>query len=272
MGEIISMKYDFLFKEVMSDKKILRLFLSDVLDIPAEEILQITYQNPFLRKRRRQEKQGILDLIVEFNNQTKVNIELQIKWHLRWDKRDLFYLARMYADDLRSGEKYDKLKKCICISILDFNYTNREKYHTVYRLRDSEGNEFSDLFEVHTIELGKKLNGNKLDDWIRLFNATTEGELKMIASKNVGVQMAAMKIRKLSLTQKIRILYEAHMKEIRDRKWFADGTREEGRLEGIIEVYQEIGMSRSGVVLKIADRFQLPEEQARQIVEKYWKK
>lgn len=43
--------------------------------------------------------------------------------------------------------------------MLDFDYTGQEKYHTVYRMRDADGNEFSDLFEVHIIELGKKLQG-----------------------------------------------------------------------------------------------------------------
>ena len=47
MGEILSMKYDFLFKEVMSDEEILRKFLSDVLGVAEKEIKQIKYLNPF---------------------------------------------------------------------------------------------------------------------------------------------------------------------------------------------------------------------------------
>ena len=40
------------------------------------------------------------------------------------------------------------------------------------------------IFEVHIIELRKKLNGStKVDDWIRLFNAKTEDELDMIQTK-----------------------------------------------------------------------------------------
>ena len=32
----------------------------------------------------------------------------------------LFYLAKMYDEDLRSGQDYSRLKKCISIGILDF--------------------------------------------------------------------------------------------------------------------------------------------------------
>lgn len=76
----------------------------------------------------------------------------------------------MYTDDLRVGENYAKLKKSISISILDFDYTDGASYHSVYYLRDENGRQFTDLFEVHIIELRKNLNGqNPVDDWIRFF-------------------------------------------------------------------------------------------------------
>ena len=57
------------------------------------------------------------------------------------------------------------------ISILDFNLTDRSRYHGVYRLRDEDGYEFTDAMEIHVIELKKKLTGEgEVDDWIRFFN------------------------------------------------------------------------------------------------------
>lgn len=126
-----------------------------------------------------------------------------------------------------------------------------------------------------------------MDEWIRLMNARTEEELEMmIASKNIGVRMAAMKMKKLNLIQNIRWLYEAHMKEKRDRKWIEDGIREEaraagleegraegladGELRGNINAYQEMGVSKSETIEKIAERFQLSKNEATQSVEKYW--
>lgn len=42
-----------------------------------------------------------------------------------------------------------------------------------------QGNDYSDLLELHTIELQKKLHGDtRLDDWIRLFNVRSEEEFE----------------------------------------------------------------------------------------------
>lgn len=127
------------------------------------------------------------------------------------------------------GEDYTRLKRCICISLLDFNLDQREKYHRVYRLRDQNGCEFSDLFEIHIIELGKELDGRKqVDDWIRLLNAETEGDLKMIKTNNTGILTAVQEIREMGLSRALRVVYEQRLKEIRDRKAQDDYVREEG--------------------------------------------
>ena len=124
----------------------------------------------------------------------------------------------MYTDDLRVGEDYSRLKKSITISLLDFNLTDDPKYHSVYQLRDESGNRFTDLFEVHIIELQKAVSGiDAVDDWIRFFNARSEEELDMIHTKNAGLQMAIEELKRMSLSGYMRARYEAHMKEVRDR-------------------------------------------------------
>lgn len=92
--------------------------------------------NPFLRRPWRRQKQGILDVQVEFNDDTKVNLEMQVVKRKNWRKRNLYYLSRMYTDDLRWGEDYNRLRRCIAISLLDFNLTEDAQGHKVYRMRD----------------------------------------------------------------------------------------------------------------------------------------
>ena len=136
--------------------------------------------------------------------------------------------------------------------MLDFNLTDDPKYHSVYQLRDERGNRFTDLFEVHIIELQKTVSGtDPVDDWIRFFNARSEEELDMIHTKNVGLQMAIEELKRMSLSGYMRARYEAHMKEVRDRnarehyiktvgveegmeKGLKKG-REEGQIEGRVE-------------------------------------
>ena len=209
---------------------------ADALGIPAEEIRSIRLANTFLWKRYFWQKQGILDVLVELNDNSKVNIELQIKMLEAWDKRSLFYLAKMFTEDLRRGEKYHRLKKCICINIVDFHVDEEPAYHRVYRLRDKEGHEFSGMFEVHIIELGKELKGGTaLDDWIRLINAKTKEELNMIRTMNPGILEAIEEVKAMSLRKGLRALYEVRLKEMRDRMAREDYVRGEGREAGKAE-------------------------------------
>ena len=133
------------------------------------------------------------------------------------------------------GQKYRKLKRCICISILGFNLDERPEYHKVYQLRDETGHEFSDMMEIHVIELNKTLSGtNQMDEWIRLFNVKTEEELDMLeaGTKNAGILEAIKEVRVMSLGKTLRLMYEARLKEIRDRDAREDYVRNEGRSQG----------------------------------------
>ena len=71
---------------------------------------------------------GTLDVLAEMNDSTKINIELQVKHYAYWHRRQLFCLAKLYAEDMRGGEDYTLLKRCVSISILDFNLTGRNEY------------------------------------------------------------------------------------------------------------------------------------------------
>ena len=236
MGTIISLKYDFSFKYLFLNESVRQHFISDALGIPLEEIRSARLANTFLWKRYRKQKQGILDVVVELNNDSKVNIELQIEVLSYWDKRSLFYLSKLFTEGLLSGQKYEKLKRCICISILGFNLDERPEYHRVYQLRDETGHEFSGMLEIHVIELNKPLSGTgRMDEWIRLFNAETEEELEMLetSTKNLGIIEAIREVRDMGLGRTLRLIREAHLKEIRDRNAREDYVRKEGLNEGL---------------------------------------
>ena len=128
---LVSLKYDYAFHELFSHEGIRKQFISDVTGIPLEKIKSVRLDNPFLWKRYRMQKQGILDVAVLLNDDTRIDIELQIQMQKYWAKRNLFYLAKLYTDDLRIGEDYRRLRKCITISILDFQLIEGEEYHNI---------------------------------------------------------------------------------------------------------------------------------------------
>lgn len=257
---LISLKSDYAFKELFSHENVRKQFLSDVLKIPLTEIRSTVLLNTHLWTRYRKHKQGILDVLMELGDGTKVNVEMQVKRRQHWIKRQLFYLAKMYTEDLKTGEDYARLHRCISIGILDFSLTDTSKYHRFYRMREESGEELSDIWEVHVIELGKGLQETKetevINDWIRLFNAEWEEELDMIKSKSPGILEAVEALKEMSLSRSLRCWYETELKLRRDRKAEDDYVREEGKIEGkaedIIELLEEIGTVSEELKRKIS--------------------
>lgn len=94
--------------------------------------------------------------------------------------------------------------------------------------------------EIHVIELQKELTGQgEVDDWIRFFNVETEEDIKMIRTKNPGIQEAVRELRRMSMNNPVRLLYEAHLKKVRDERarelYVRNRGKEEGRAEGRAE-------------------------------------
>lgn len=234
--KLISLKYDYAFRELFSHESIRKFFISDVTGIPLESIKTVQLTTPYLWKRYQMQKQGILDVAVILNDDTRIDIELQIHGQEYWLERNLFYLAKMYTDDLKAGQRYDRLRKCITISILDFELIPGEEYHTAYTLRDKNGRELTGLFELHFIELRKKtVAGDAVGEWIRLFNAKNSEELEMIKTKNAGILEAMEVMKRMSLSKRLRRAYEMHLKAVRDR-WAEDEyVRKVGHAEGHAE-------------------------------------
>lgn len=257
-GVFLSPKSDLVFKELMRNETVRRHFISTVLDIPLEEIKSVRLENTFLSRRSRLEKQCILDVRMQLNDNSRINVELQIRRMEHWDKRSLFYMAKMYTDGLVSGQKYDRLKKCIVINILDFSGDEHSDYHKVYQLRDEKGRKYSDQFEIHIIELNKELTGDRMDDWIRLFRVESREELEMLQSKNLGVLEAVKEVREMNLSRLIKAWYEERQKDQRDRWAFEDTARNEGRAEG--EARGDLKRSRQAILDLLEELGNIPED------------
>ena len=253
---MISLKADYAFKELFAHEKVRKQFLSDVLDIPLEQIKSVRMANPFLRRTFRRQKQGIMDIALVLNDNTKINIEMQVYRQKHYTQRKLYYLARMYTDDLMIGEKYKKLRRCISISLVDFELLpDTERYHSIYRLRDEAGRELTDLWEIHIIELGKELTGHRVDDWIRVFNATSQEEIDEIATQNRRMEDVAEVVRHMGLIRTLRWIYDDYWKAKRDR-WDEDEyVRDEGiaigKADATLQLLNTLGEVPSDLIDRI---------------------
>lgn len=99
------------------------------------------------------DKIGILDVRVITNEGTQVNVEIQLMNRYNMINRTLFYWARLYSSQITKGEDYNKLNKTITINILDFNYIDSQRYHTVFHLyEDKDKIMLTELLEIHFVD------------------------------------------------------------------------------------------------------------------------
>ena len=75
--------------------------------------------NPIELGKSIEAKDFILDIRVLLNDNTLINLELQVINYGNWPERSLGYLCRSY-DHLNRGEDYRDTKQVIQISFLDF--------------------------------------------------------------------------------------------------------------------------------------------------------
>ena len=95
-------------------------FISAILDIPSEKITEIIITNPELPPESALGKFSRLDLSLKVDDKL-VNVEIQVKEHADYRDRTLFYWAKLYTSELKSGENYSDLKQTIAINIINFN-------------------------------------------------------------------------------------------------------------------------------------------------------
>ncbi len=69
------------------------------------------------------------------NNNTEIDIEIQLSELKVWADRSFFYLSKMYIDQIEQGQSYTIFKKCVSISILDFQlFSDTAEYYSCFHI------------------------------------------------------------------------------------------------------------------------------------------
>lgn len=213
---------DFCFKGLMQNTKVRKGFIAALLKISPEEI-EDTYLLPtIITSESADDKFGIMDVHVLLKDGTHINLEMQVKYFEYWDERVLFYLSRMFDSQIKKGESYDKLRKCIHVSILDFiHFADDDKCYRRIHFKDDETNHiYSDKMELQILEL-KKLppevkTGEDIIAWMKFFSGKNREEFKDMAKTNEYIDEAYNTLINLSADEQKRLEYEAREKALKD--------------------------------------------------------
>ena len=247
----ISPKIDIAFKKIFGVEENKDLLISLINSIVSEEdqVADLILLNPYNPKNFRSDKLSILDIKAKGIDGKRFNIEIQITDEADYDKRALYYWAKLYTEQLESAEDYSTLSKAIGIHILNFlSITENDKYHNCFHITEKEtgGQYFKDL-ELHTIELNKfEGNTKELKELVDKIQSALDIWLAFLTKHNLlnkdslppqlnddKLKKALQVLEVMNFSSEERGAYEDHLKWLRIEANTLSKRYEQGREEGI---------------------------------------
>lgn len=265
---------DFCFKELMQNPKVRKGFISALLNLPPDEVEDTVLLPTLLPRDSADDKLGIMDVRVLLKNGTQMNMEMQVKYFEYWDERVLFYMGRMFTSQIKKGEPYKKLQKCIHVSILDFIHfpDDDECYRTIHFRDDKTGKVYTDKMEIQILEL-KKLpkevrTGEDVILWMKFFSGKSREEFERVAKANEYLNEAYNTLKTMSADEKKRLEYEARDKALRDYNSQISSAERRGEERGEERTRQVFKLYMQGETPEaIAKICGIPVEKVREIIQ-----
>jgi predicted transposase/invertase (TIGR01784 family) len=152
----------------------------------------------------------------------------------------LFYSAKLLLEQIKKGNKYEKINRVITIYIADHIFIKEnDAYHNRFRLYDENTQmRFPDSIEINTLEIPKvrEPDESQLGNWMRFFSAKNEEDFEMLAQINPAIAEAWGVVKILSGDERARALADAREKARMDYEDNYDGAYQDGEQKGRLDV------------------------------------
>ena len=246
-----NMTNNYMFRYILQEnQKVLKGLICALLHLNPTTVKSVIVQNPIDLSGDVSGKEFILDIKIMLNDDTLINLEMQVANEYNWPERSLAYLCRSY-DQLYKGQKYEEALPVIHIGFLDFTlHPSHPEFYATYQMLNVKNHLlYSDKFTLSVVNLKKIELATEedkkyhIDYWAALFKAKTWEELKMLTKENEYLQEAA------------ESLYVANADEIVRQQCVAreDAERRERTLERDKRLLQE-ALHESGRVIQEKDK------------------
>ena len=241
----LTIQSDFIFKKVMSRKRICKHLLEELLQI---EIADIKYLEAEKTLEPEYTSRGIrLDIIVADDKNTHYNLEMRVKNNKNPDtdtyvlpKRSRYYQALLDIDLLQKGQPYDLLPPTFIIFICVFDFFEHGNYVYTFKKCCLENRELELPDEATTMILNTKgTHGDISKDIKSFYDYVNNHIVTTDFTKQIDDEISYLK-----LDTKVRrefMLMEARLLD----------ERREGKAEGIAEG-KEIGLAEGEANANIA--------------------
>ena len=227
----ITLRNDYAFKRVFGveeNKDVLQDLLECILDIPPETIADLELLDKEFHKELLSEKLGVLDIKLRLKDGTFVDIEIQNSWHFDFPERTLYYWSKMYNENIKQGQDYTKLPKCITINLIGKGFNKNKRLHNKYLVLEQYTKEpLASKLEIHILNLAKarllkksqyKDNKTKrLLNWLKFIETDNVEVRNMLAQESPMMKKANTTIELMEMSPRDKWLYDSRMKYEHDR-------------------------------------------------------
>ena len=245
----IKLTIDVAFKYIFGDLAnldLLKELIKDITKLPIERLEDLTFLPDELHRDSLTDHKTIVDVRAALTDGEQIEVEMQIKDLHDMGKRSLYTWAKMYSAQLKKSGRYIDLKKCVCINIVNFDYTKSASGYSKKIVADAQTKEaFMDEMEIHFVELTKreKVGDARLRKWMELFSAQTWEDMAEVAKGDEVMRQVYENAQKIAANAAKRLQVERREKFLIDQntlEWYArtEGI-EIGKAEGIPEGEQK---------------------------------
>lgn len=210
----VNPKIDLVFKKLFGTEKNINLLKSLVNSIlpKDEQVTTLELKNPYNPSDYLSGKISYLDIKATDEKGKWYDIEIQVAPYDFFGMRLLFYWAKLYSSQLKSGQTYDDLRKTIVISLINFNYfidkEEQERFHRRIGLTDLDTKEIYEqtngleLIFVELKKFKKELPDvhTALERWITFLNKAHE-----YSKDNLPKEIATDEIKKAM--EELEVMY-----------------------------------------------------------------
>ena len=252
---------DYFFKRLMGDDKRSDLtlrFLNLILNRTEKNAFKhVEFLNPEYNPLTKDGKLAILDIKASVDDKTFVNIELQVSRQNYMPERSMYYISRIFAEQMIKGQDYATLKPVIGINLLDFSlFDDIDTWHNVARFKlDNTDKILTDCMSLHFLELPKLKYSDikkvkKLEAWGAYFSGRcSKEELEVLLMNEPLLQKAVSFERTFLNDDKMYREYQQREDAIREETTKFNRVKREAKAEEKIQ--NAINGLRKGYSLEI---------------------
>ena len=153
-----------------------------------------------------------------------MDIEIQIAEQSNIIERILFYWAKMYAKQIKRGDDYTVLNRCISVIFLEHGIAHLKELpiHTEWQILERKNGKIllTDRLEIHIIEMEKEPKNDEDEEikkWLTFLKDPYGKEIRKMADENEEIKVALEGLEKINTDEEKVRLAELREKYILDR-------------------------------------------------------